>query len=213
MTAVTPTVRGLAIAAAAAAILVSTSPPRVVGDGGEYLTQAINFASLHGPSLSRRDIPAIHARLALVSPAMTTWDIEAASIPGGANRRRDFQHFWFYSLMATPFLWLTDAAGLNPIRAFTLLNGSLLLLAIAIALPRIGGVATTLLFAGPIVWWIDKAHTEAFTVALVSIAILLMRERPGWALAASGLAATQNPPIAALFVAIGVVQAVRRAGP
>ena len=65
-----------------------------------------------------------------------------------------------------------------------------------------------LLFAGPILWWLDKAHSEPFSFALLTIAILLTIERPWWALLAAGVATTQNLPIGVVIPLIVVANAI-----
>lgn len=198
MTSDRSTSRALLIAVAFAVCLVAGSPPRIVGDGGEYLAQAINFSHLRGPALRPADIPDIQARIAAFDPVLAEWDINDATV-AGRDRRRDFLHFWFYALLATPALWVVTAVGAAPTFAFAILNLVLLGLALRVALPRLGTAASVLLFASPIIWWIDKAHTEVFTFSLLVIAFALMRERPWWALIAAGAAATQNPPIGIVF--------------
>jgi hypothetical protein len=204
--------RGLLVAAAAATLLIAGSPVRITGDGGEYAVQALNFAELHAPSIGRKAILSIRPRLGALDAHLTDWAIERSAV-AGSDRRYDFLHFWFYALLATPYVWLTSLLGVNALWAFTLLNCTLLGIAIAIVLPRAGIAATLLIFAGPTIWWIDKAHTEVFTVSLVSIAIALTRERPGLAMVAAGAAATQNPPIAALCGLIGIAYLRWRGGP
>ena len=107
-------------------------------------------------------------------------------------------------------VWLADETGVNPVHAFTLLNLILLGLALRLALPRIGLPGCLLLFGGPIVWWIDKAHTEVFTFSLLTVAMLVLRERPWWSMVALGAAATQDPPIAAAIVLVAVGEVVAR---
>jgi hypothetical protein len=198
MTTDRPTGRALLLAAALAVCLVAGSRPRIVGDGGEYLAQAINFSHLRGPALRPADIPDIQARIAAFEPVLADWQIDDATV-AGPDRRRDFLHFWFYALLATPALWVVTAVGAAPTYAFAILNLVLLGVALRVALPRIGAAACVLLFASPIIWWIDKAHTEVFTFSLLVIAFALMRERPWWAMVAGGAAATQNPPIGIVF--------------
>jgi hypothetical protein len=200
----------LIIALVFALCLVAGSTPRIVGDGGEYLAQALNFAALNPPSLGRQTIPAIHQRIAEIAPGLVDWDIAATGIPGGSDRRRDFVHFWFYSLLATPFVLAADIVGISPLHGFTALNLILLGLALRLALQRLGHPAVVLLFASPLVWWIDKAHTEVFTVSLLTIAMLTLRDRPWWALVAAGMAATQNPPITIVVLLILGIELVRR---
>ena len=118
----------------------------------------------------------------------------------------DFVHFWFYSAAAQPFVSLARGLGASPIYGFAALNVGLLVLAFWVALPRLGGWLTWLVFAGPVIWWADKAHTEPFTFSLLTIAVLLLEEAPVWAVLAAGAAATQNPPIVAMvpFAAVAL---------
>lgn len=189
--------QSLLVAAALAVCLVAGSEPRIVGDGGEYLAQAMNFASFNRPALRPADIPPIQARIAAFEPLLAEWQIHDVTVPG-ADRRRDFLHFWFYALLAVPALWISDALGAPPTMAFAALNLALILVAFWVALPRIGAAAAILLFGSPIIWWLDKAHTEVFTFALLTIAFVLAREQPWWSMIAAGAASTQNPPIAVL---------------
>jgi len=192
--------------------LIAGSPARLVGDGGEYMAQALNFAALDGPSIGRQATPLLEARIAAIEPALETWSIEDAAA-AGPDLRRDFVHFWFYSLMAAPFVAAADLVGLSPVHGFTVLNVLLLAAAVWFAGPRLGPAATILLFASPLVWWIDKAHTEVFTVALLAIAFVAMRDRPWLAPIAAGAAATQNPPIAlvvAIIIGVGVLTSGRQ---
>src|SRR5262245_26546527 len=182
--------RMMILAGGIAICLIAGSPHRLVGDGREYLAQAIEFASLRGPAFRPGDIPHIQAELARFDPALANWDIWSSTV-ADVSRGRVFLHFWFYALLAAPGIWVTNALGVPPTIAFTALNLVLLVTALWIALPRIGPAAGILLFAGPIVWWIDKAHTEVFTFSLLTIAFALMRERPWWSMVAAGLASTQ----------------------
>jgi hypothetical protein len=145
--------------------------------------------------------------LARFDPALANWDIWSSTI-GDITRGRVFLHFWFYALLAAPGVWMANALGVAPTFAFTALNLALFGAALWVAFFRIGPAASVLLFAGPIVWWLDKAHTEIFTFALLTIAMSLMRDRPWWAMLVAGVASTQNPPIAILvpvvfFAAVG----------
>lgn len=184
--------------------LLAESSARIVGDGAEYVAMAINFASLRGPALAPRDLDSLQRTVAGVDARFEGWNIRGSSV-AAAGGRRDFAHFWIYSLLAAPFVWSTRLAGLSPLVAFTALNTCLLLTAFWVALPRIGAAASVLLFASPVLWWIDKPHTEVFTFSLLAIAFLTLRERPWWSLVASGAAAAQNSPVAVLtmLTAIG----------
>jgi len=129
-------------------------------------------------------------------------------------------HFWFYPALAVPFLALIEHTSLNPFAAFIPLNFVLLAAAFWVASGVLTRPALALLFVSPIVWWVDKAHTEAFTFSLLTIALVAIRPRtdapgphPGWAVVALAAAGTQNPPFlllaplaAALLVATKVVR-------
>jgi hypothetical protein len=125
--------------------------------------------------------------------------------------RQDFFHFWFYPALAVPGIWLTTIAGANPNYAFTALNLTLFLGALWIVSTRLAWWLTAVVFCSPVLWWIDKSHTEAFTFSLLAIAFALLPDAPWWSLICLGAAATQNPPIAAVLVCAAVaVLATRR---
>ena len=196
------------IAGLLAICLIAGAPQRLVGDGREYLAQAIEFASFRGPAFRPADIPHIQTELARFDPSLANWDIWSSTV-ADANRGRVFLHFWVYALLATPGVWVTNVLRVPPTIAFTGLNLLLLGLALWVAHPRIGAAACVLLFAGPIVWWVDKAHTEVFTFSLLTIAFALLREQPWWSMVAAGLASTQNPPIAILVPIVFVASVAR----
>ena len=87
-------------------------------------------------------------------------------------------------MLAVPEIWLLKAMGVKSYYAFTLLNIALLLTALWVASARLDWPALMLLFMSPIVWWIDKPHTEIFTFSMLTIAMTLIVERPWWALCA-----------------------------
>jgi hypothetical protein len=191
--------RDLLLALACALCLIAGAPPQIPGDGGEYLVLALNFANFRGPAIDPADAPALARESAANDARLESWDV-LSSTHASPRSGHDFLHFWVYPLLATPGVWITRAVGLAPGYAFAILNLILLLTALGVALPRVGRAAALLVFAGPIIWWIDKPHTEPFTFALVAIALLLFDERPWWSFVAAGLATTQNLPIGMLLV-------------
>lgn len=203
--------RAVILGLVAAVCLIAGSTPRLPGDGGEYLALALNFANLRGPSIATADAPAIASEIqrtiAPNDPRLAEWDVVSSTSksPRGGH---DFPHFWVYPLLASPGVLVTRLFGIASTYAFAWLNCVLLAIALAIARPRLGAAMSLLLFAGPILWWLDKAHSEPFSFALLTIAMLLAIERPWWALVAAGLATTQNLPIGVtipLIVAANVV--------
>ena len=59
---------------------------------------------------------------------------------------------------------------------------------------------TLLILGGPILWWIDKAHTEVYTVAWLVVAVALLKTRAGIALTALGLVVLQTSALAVALV-------------
>ena len=145
-----------------ALILVAAAPPQIVGDGDEYLTLALNFASLHGPSIRSRDIAGLRQAVIDYSPMLARYELYQNAVTG-RDGRRDFMHFWFFSLLATPPLWIAQSVGLPAVYGFVGLNLMLFLLALWTALPRLGHATCLLLFGSPVVWSLDKASPEVFT--------------------------------------------------
>lgn len=185
--------------------LVAGSRPRAVGDGGEYLAMALNLAEVGRPWANDADLVRLRGQTAPIDQ-LESWDIVSSMKTSSRFGTRDFVHFWLYSAIAQPFVSLARAFGANPLYGFTAINIGLLVMAFWLALPRLGGWLTWLLFAGPVIWWVDKAHTEPFTFALLTVAMLLLEEAPVWAVLAAGAAATQNPPVLAMvpFAAVAL---------
>jgi hypothetical protein len=129
--------------------------------------------------------------------------LASGQLPGAGESR----HFIFYSALAAPLLKLLGALGVNPLVAFTLLNGLLLGAAFYVAASRLHWTWCAIVFAGPILWWLDKPHTEPFTFALYAVAFSLVGSAPWWSLVAAGAAATQNPGNVLLVLVIAIAAA------
>ena len=119
-------------------------------------------------------------------------------------------HFWFYPALASPLVKVAELAGLDPFVGFTSLNFLLLGTAFLIVCKRLEWALSFLLFTGPVVWWVDKAHTEVFSFSLLAIAFALMTEAPWWAMICAGAASTQNPPIAVLIPLVAALSFIRQ---
>jgi hypothetical protein len=160
---------------------------------------SLNLANLQGPWLTPRDLTRYEGDSG-VDIGLAHWDLTRST--KGSQRfpgTRDFIHFWFYSAVAAPFVAFTLACGIHPLYGFAMANGLLMLVAFWLALPRLGHWLTWLVFAGPTIWWIDKAHTEVFTFSLLAIALMLVDQAPAWSFVLAGAAATQNLPIAVVI--------------
>ena len=191
------------------ALLLSTSRPQRVGDAREYLAMGLNLARLQPPSLSPADKTRIDARFDELHFTGLPLDFPQLR---DAKGRQDFFHFWFYPALAAPGIWLAGITSLHPNYAFTALNVALFLAALWVVSKRLPWWLAAAVFCSPVLWWIDKAHTEAFTFSLLAIAFALLRDAPWWSMVCLGAAATQNPPIAALLVGVGATAPLLRRG-
>ena len=148
--------------------LVATSRPVRVGDAREYLAMAMNLSRLHPPALSPPDIILVEQRfdqLRFTGLPLTMTALRAA------DGRQDFFHFWFYPALAVPGVWLTEVVALNPNYGFVALNALLFLVALRVVSKRVAWWVTAVTFCSPVLWWIDKSHTEAFTFSLLAVAV------------------------------------------
>jgi hypothetical protein len=191
------------------AALMAMSRPQRVGDAREYLAMGMNLASLHSPALSPPDLDRIEARLDELGFGGLPLQFPQLRDTTGCQ---DFFHFWFYSALAVPGIWLTEYVGLHPNYAFAILNVVLFLSALWIVSRRLRWWFTAAVFCSPVLWWVDKSHTEAFTFSLLAMAVALLGEAPWWSMICLGAAATQNPPIAALLVVVGVAAPLLKPG-
>jgi hypothetical protein len=178
--------------------LVAQSTPRHVGDAGEYLAMSLNLARFSRPSLTPDEL--VQARA--LFPGDVDIHLEMPELRG-PDGRQDLPHFWFYPLLAAPFVRGALAAGAHPLTGFTALNITLLIGVAALLATRVPSAVVLIVAAGPVLWWIDKAHIEVFTFSLITTALLLLPSSPWWSIVAFGTAATQNPPMAgAMGIAI-----------
>ncbi len=173
------------------------SSPRRVGDSAEYVAMTLRMSTGVSPALDA-DAPQrlLTEVVALPGFADARFDLS----PPGLDGSRRFYHFWLYSLLAAPVASVTRAIGAHPVYAFTAVN-VLLILTLAWWLVAHGrSAAAVLIVAGPLLWWVDKAHAEVFLFVLIAFATLLVDRHPLIALLAAAVAAAQNP--AALVVVV-----------
>jgi hypothetical protein len=197
------------------------------GDGGEYLLAAHALATHATPDIRRSDA----AWLAETEPTYRHFARELTRglrhdevAPVGAIRRSERGayysiHFWFYSLLAVPWLWLCDATGAEPSVALVLLNAAAVSAA-AVALWLHFGrrtfavAAATLFVASGTTFYIGWTGPEAITGACVIGACLAAsRGKLGLGCLAAALAATQNASALALFALVAGRCWLRHAAP
>ncbi len=177
-----------------------TQPVRV-GDGSEYYAMGVSWAETHRPYMTgsgwdyynllylSNAIPGIESPQQLRS-----FTPHLVSVGG-----QDFNHFWFYSMAAAFIAELGDYAGFTiPLHtAFLVLHCLLLvaLLSVAVHFYRWHGLLAVLALTllSPVFWYLDKVHTEFFTFAVTSIAVIFFLNRRYFASALFlAMASTQN---------------------
>ena len=206
-----PIERTLLIAAAVFSVgllFALASEPRRVGDGVEYWAMATQLASGRSPAPNAPELAALKAHATAIGHG---FDRSPLSFPElvGADGRQDFPHFWLYPAAVAPALLLLTLLGIHPAWAFTCTNLLLLATAWAIAARRLPLAPVALVLAGPLTWWIDKAHGDVFTVSLLAMACALWSESPSAALVVAAPAAAQNPALMPLWTLWAIVAAWR----
>jgi hypothetical protein len=172
-------------------VAAAASTPRRVGDGGEYVVMAWQLAAGHRPSLDAEELQAAKQQLATLGSGFESSLLDYPALVG-RDGRQDFLHFFLYPLTVAPAVPVVSWLGLHPNWAFTIVNALVLAGAAFAVAARAPLVATVAGFVSPIIWWVDKAHTEAFLFAAVSVAAVLWRHQPALALMAYALAGAQN---------------------
>ncbi|MEC9093120.1 MAG: hypothetical protein VX438_10470 [Planctomycetota bacterium] len=191
-------------------LVLGSSPAPRVGDGGEYLMMTIALAEemqpfsdfrverIYGQYIQTRDgsFPSAH-KLQETANGLTLGD------------QMDFPHFWFFSLLAVPFYHFLNAIGGDIGHCFTLLNLSLMGLLLWVADRSLGRrgitIALVICLLSPVLWFIDKGHTEFFTVSLATIGVIrFLKNDFTSSIAAFCLVSTQNPPFIGVAGLVGL---------
>ena len=205
--------RPAAVAAAYAlslAVAVSFSTPRRVGDGGEYLVMALQLAALEAPVVTSHELDEFRTSLQQLGNGFESSLIDYPRLVG-PDGRQAFLHFWLYPLLVAPGLWITQLFDLHPNWAFTFTNIAMLAAAVFVVARLAPPIAVVYLFLGPIVWWADKAHTEAFLFAALAIAVVSIESSPATAMISWSLTGAQNASIGILYpIFVGLAFAVSR---
>lgn len=179
-------------------VAAAASTPRRIGDGGEYFVMALQLASGKPPALSPADLTQYKALLSRLGGGFESSLLDYPDLTA-ADGRQDFLHFFLYSAIVAPAVPLVGAVGLHPNWAFTIVNALLLTGAIFLAARSVPLVAAAAVFVGPVVWWVDKAHTEAFLFAAVAVAAAAFRTHPSLALIAYAAAGAQNAALGVTY--------------
>lgn len=219
--------------ALSAAIISSGNKAQVVGDGNEYVLQAVAFARHFSPEIekediaslpeafvsSRRNLPNGATKLGLTQPLKGNATYSFGFV-ATENQNVYGWHFWLYSALVSPIFKAIGYVDGSPALSFVLFNWIMVLLALSYTAfvwqrPLFDKHLVAILFllggTSYYVWW---THPEVFTSSLLLISLMALSDkRTLTSILASALAATQNPPLVFLVAAIVIVAAVQRHRP
>ncbi len=180
------------------AVLGLVAPVRRTGDAHQYHAMAAALAGLRPPALTEAEVMAYSGWLS-AQPADSGFPGSVRAVRQPAlvvDGRQEFSHFWFYPMLAAPFVAAAAVADIHPGHGFFAANVLLLGLAVWAVARSSRPVLGLLLLATPIVWFVNKAQVEVFTFAVLCLAMAAARR--GWFLWAGlavAIASTQNAPI------------------
>lgn len=206
---------GLAWGALVVVVLLGArAPAQRTGDAHQYHAMAGALADLRPPALTSGETAAYKAWLGS-QPVASGFPSGVPAVDQPAlvrGERQEFSHFWVYPLLAAPFVAAGDALGLHRADAFLAANALMLGSAVWAIGRWSRPVVALLLLGSPLVWFVDKAQVEVFTVASLALAMVAAgRGAYLWAAFFGAVASTQNLPIAAavpLFWAAGLLRAL-----
>lgn len=195
----------IAFVTAVAFLWLRTLEPQRVGDGMEYYAMFLAWKETFRPWMtvaSYASYQELFQSNQILGMMPASWLSESfPSLRLGVTS--DFNHFWFYSLLAVVFEKLSHLLGLSPSPhgSFLFLH-FLLLSATAMVAYHLYGkrglVAFVLMTVFSPMWWFsDKVHTELFTYCVTLMGVMfLFSNRYLMSAFLIALAATQNPSFA-----------------
>lgn len=182
-------------------LFIGLLPIYRVGDGSEYYALFYAWSDTLRPWMTGSAYVAYEAfsqnqNIIGVVPA----DLLSRAFPAlNVAETSDFNHFWFYSLLSYLASVPLKAFGidLDAHNSFLLLHYLLLVTLISVFyyLYKWKGVvaAVILVFTSPLIWYLNKVHTELFTVVLTLMAVALIQKKQYlWGAFLLGLVSTQN---------------------
>jgi hypothetical protein len=186
-------------------------PALRVGDGVEYLVQVVSVAE-YG---TIRVQPEHFERLETLAREDGAGVVSSIGLTPNVDGSLEPLHFWLMAVMAAPFYHVARFLGLGFQHAYTLLFITLFMSLLELARRAHGlrGViaAWVLSAFSPMLWFVNKAHTEFLTfVCVTATVILLMSNRVLPAAFVLSVAATQNSALAPLALALLVFSVLLR---
>ncbi|MBN2475423.1 MAG: hypothetical protein JXB62_12500 [Pirellulales bacterium] len=181
--------------------------PRV-GDGYDYYVMLFSWAENLTPYATDR-VGEIYEAYVKTRPDAETFPKYWPGWPPCEGAEVELNHFWLYSLLAAVFYWPLKILGLDVGLSYNVLHVVLLFLAAHILNKRLGPAAALslvlLVLFSPLLWSINKAHGEFYTVMTTTVGMgyFLVGQHVRCAIWMA-LAATLNPSLAAVtLLAVG----------
>lgn len=185
-------------------VLTAGSEQRRVGDAGEYTAMAWQFAHLRPPALTAADASELDSHYRSLDDRMPLYVGSTPLLPSmEKNGRYDQLHFWIYPLAVSPLTMIVGLFGQPDTYAFAIFNITLATFALVLVLERLGFGPALLLFASPILWWIDKPHGEILIFCLLTVSLLWRHDRPLLGLLCMAFLAAHNLGFALAFIVYG----------
>ena len=175
------------------AVGVRFGPPPVIGDELDY------YSTLYGSGAPMDRQPCLQPVVKAVRdgfPGRPAYEPHTIRAVDGTY---DAQHFWFMSLLDSPFFRLCKATGVDWRYSFTFLNAVVFALAIGVTYWFFQFLGAAILAVGiissPLLAYMNRAHAEHYTVCLLTVAVLFVQR--GWMLAAALALATISAQVSA----------------
>ncbi|WP_419569497.1 hypothetical protein [Rheinheimera sp.] len=184
---------------------LSEQPAMRVGDGAEYYALYYAWTDSLRPWMTSVSFASYQALIDSTQVAfMPSLQHLMEKFPElRVGETADFNHFWFYSFLAYLVALPLDAVGLHlpAHHSFLVLHFVLLLLMFVVFIRLYGPqgllAAVIMTFLSPMLWYLDKVHTELLTFVFSMLAVALIHRR--FYLAGAfflATASTQNPSFA-----------------
>lgn len=200
-------------------LLMFFSKPINVGDGSQYYALALAWKTTWRPFMTDASWTAYGhlVNSGRIIGLVTVTDLKGIFPTLTLGSTADFGHFWFYSLCASIVAWTGQVLGMYiPIHtSFLIAHCFLFTTMLVIARKSFGrkgvAVVSILTFLSPIIWYVDKVHTEFFTYCLTTSAVILfIRKQHVFAAFFLALASTQNISFAAISLFVLGIDALFR---
>jgi hypothetical protein len=208
-------VRFTLLAFAALISVLAFTGVRANGDCREYVLMARAFASHGTPDIRKADVAWLVQTEPFLGRVVPVERLADDSVPEliphlmkAQSGRYYSLHFWLYSLLAAPFIRVTDAVGARPLLALSAVNACAALALTAYLIRFFAGsvvrfMAPVLFLSCGAVFYLHWPGPEILTASAVLVATLSgLQGRIGLGMLAAGVAAAQNPSAAGILLLV-----------